>query len=126
MKFSNFLGLAALASTASAGCFSGGEKWDGDKNAVLGTIDQVCTNGTLNRKYPAGSWDDNRPISHSWGLKSNRIVTLTIWLNNIWGDTPLSMESCKDGLKKEVNGCEHGGVSEYTTWKYRADINTKK
>ncbi|KAI0386962.1 hypothetical protein F5Y04DRAFT_288764 [Hypomontagnella monticulosa] len=126
MKPGNFVGLAVLASTARAGCFTGGEKWDSDKTAVLNKIDQVCTDGTLNKEYPAGSWDDNKPIGYSWDLASNRKVSLTIWLNNIWGNTILSTTDCKSGLKKEVNGCEHGGVSEYTHWKYKADINAKK
>ncbi|KAI6082355.1 hypothetical protein F4821DRAFT_263963 [Hypoxylon rubiginosum] len=125
MKLVCTLSLAALAALASAGCFSGGQKWDGDKQAVLDKIDAVCADGTLNREYPAGSWDDDQPITYDWDVTTTRRVHLGVWLNNIWGNTVLSTSDCKSGLRKEVDGCEHGGQSEYTHWKYRADINAK-
>ncbi|KAI1080913.1 hypothetical protein F5B20DRAFT_588879 [Whalleya microplaca] len=131
MKLVNILSIAALANIANAiDCYKRGEKWDDDKNkdknAALSMIDTLCTNGTFNVEYPAGTWDDNHPVEFAWDISSTRTATFAIWLNNIWGSVALDSYSCKDGLKKQVNHCSHGGVTQYTYWKYRGDINVKK
>lgn len=36
------------------------------------------------------------------------------------GDRDLSAGECYGGLQKEIGGCEHGGKSSYTNWRYDA------
>lgn len=35
------------------------------------------------------------------------------------GDRVIKTSECEDGLIKEINGCDYGGDSSYTNWRYK-------
>ncbi|KAI1403541.1 hypothetical protein F4819DRAFT_451158, partial [Hypoxylon fuscum] len=144
MQLTNFLSsvlaLGALTPLASASCYSGGDKWGDAKDQVLKVIENVCqadlNSNDIRRPYTWGNHPEAKTGKAKFSV-GNRCVTLQV--DYIWDphtddiskiifmDTGLESGTipraeCKDGLKKEVNGCEHGGESSYTHWKYKADI----
>ncbi|KAI3329287.1 hypothetical protein HD806DRAFT_482430 [Xylariaceae sp. AK1471] len=101
-----------IAATALADCFSGGENWASQKAMALATAQDICNN-----KFSAFSFAANQELGGCSNLDSSKKVDFI--LQNI-SDAPRtpSAAECYDGFQKEINGCDNGGSSSYTNWKY--------
>ncbi|KAH9993880.1 hypothetical protein F4779DRAFT_623434 [Xylariaceae sp. FL0662B] len=125
MKLISILSIASVATTANAiGCYSKGEKWGDDAGSVLGTIKELCFNGTFNTEYPAGN--NQFPVTRQWDLPSHRRVFLSVSIDNVWGKTALSPYDCKKQFNTQVKSCEHGGIARVSRWLFKADIDAIK
>lgn len=106
--------LAPAMVTVQAGCYSGGPKWSPNYDASRGFVDSIC-----NKDGVAGSFGTNAGTKYRCtDLRDN--VKGEFWVS--WrgsGDGYLSDQNCKDGLKREIDGCQNGGESVYGQWYYR-------
>lgn len=106
--------LAAFVSVVNAGCYSGGELW-GDKATALSNARSAC-DGALQGTYgPSGTPSGYRGICLNGNGKK---LEFQIW-HIQGGDRQLGADECYDGLQKEINGCDHGGDTSYTNWRYK-------
>ncbi|KAF2658847.1 hypothetical protein K491DRAFT_713100 [Lophiostoma macrostomum CBS 122681] len=103
-----------LAGTAYAGCYSGGEDW-GNKQVALNAADTACRN---NFQGDFGG-NSNRHVCINGNGKKLEFTIYRLGGTN----RALFWDECYDGLQKEINGCDHGGDSSYTNWRYVADPN---
>ncbi|KAI0381872.1 hypothetical protein F5Y04DRAFT_280518 [Hypomontagnella monticulosa] len=100
---------------ATARCFSGGEKWDSDQSTALENAKRACREG-LASIY--GNEGGSATRSRCYDVGSNRRAEYTVGRTVLGSPRTLGYDECFDGLRKEVEGCEHGGSSEYTNWFY--------
>lgn len=72
-----------------------------------------------NFRFWSGNWYEGRekrrvcrdaPDGTSWTFEVKNI--------GVYGTNYLHPEECKNGLRKEVNGCEWGGKTGYWNWRY--------
>ncbi|KAI0121362.1 hypothetical protein BJ170DRAFT_698499 [Xylariales sp. AK1849] len=91
--------LTFTAATSVLGeCFNGGDNWASQKALALTKAQDVCN---LN------------------GKKADFILEK---ISD--GRRGISASECYDGFQKEINGCDNGGSTSYTKWKYTADPNS--
>ncbi|RYO88286.1 hypothetical protein DL766_008441 [Monosporascus sp. MC13-8B] len=113
----SFLVIVTAASSVLGGCFSGGENWATQKAIALSKAQDVCNN-----KYSKATFGSGQALGACYALDSDKQVDFV--LEYIGGDTrTISAAECYDGFQKEINGCDHGGSTAYTNWKYTADPN---
>ncbi|KAI1403291.1 hypothetical protein F4819DRAFT_484733 [Hypoxylon fuscum] len=131
MHLSSLIYTAAYITLASGECFGSGQKWDGDKDAVISFVTQKC-NANFNADGFKGPWEkkgNGTPYrSGRLELSNGRYARLAMFrIGNGGTDAAGYMDpaDCIDWFKKEINRCEHGGRSQYTNWEYKADINKK-
>jgi hypothetical protein len=106
--FTTLFSIAALASFASAGCFSGGERWC-NPDTALGAVKAAC--GPLSGVFIGGETRRNC-IDGCFGQKFDFTIR-----SQQSSQGTLSVADCIDGLSKEVEGCDNGGSSELLrTW----------
>lgn len=134
--FPTILALGTLAPLVSAGCFDGGEKWGSSKDAALRIAKNVCNQdrGELRRLYMWGNHPeaktgsisasgDNRciklQVDYVWDPHTDDIGKIILMDNGLDNSGSVPKNECYDGLQKEINGCERGGESKYTHWKYK-------
>ncbi|VUC35638.1 unnamed protein product [Clonostachys rosea] len=119
MKPATFVSvIAAFAATANAGCYSGGEPW-GDKATALAAAEQACRESLTGTYGGSGTVNGHR---HRCINANNKALNFEIW-HVKGGDRNLALAECKDGIQKEVNGCNTGGDTTYTNWRYKGDPN---
>lgn len=110
--YASFFLTVTAATSVLAGCFSGGENWASQKAMALAKAQDVC-----NTKYSTDAWSGGQQLGACYDLDSGKKVDFVLekisdGLRNI------SPEECYDGFQKEINGCENGGSTSYTNWKY--------
>ncbi|KAI0121659.1 hypothetical protein BJ170DRAFT_687896 [Xylariales sp. AK1849] len=115
MQIANILASLALASSAAADCYSGGNSWGSNADSLAKSACDGLLSGTFG---PQSTYNGEKATClnhvaekyefHVWHLKE--------------GEATLSAADCYDGIMKEV-GCKNGGESSYTNWKYKADPN---
>lgn len=120
MKLSTVLSaLAGFAATAHAGCFSGGENWGDNKQAVYDMAHRMCHlnfQGNFEGNYgPAGTPGGHRALCRNLNGKK---MEFQIW-HVKGGDRWLSADECYSGLSSEIRNCNHGGDTTYTNWRYK-------
>ncbi|KAI0381482.1 hypothetical protein F5Y04DRAFT_281011 [Hypomontagnella monticulosa] len=130
MQISNILPLLTLFTTAYAGCYSekGEDEAYWSKPDARARAVDAC-NGVFKGTFgPKDTEAGHRKIcvpAHppppNYGDRRQHYV-FEIWHIGD-GDREITGTECLDGLRKEINGCDYGGVSEYTNWKYKSDPN---
>lgn len=134
--FSSILALGALAPLVSAGCYGGGEKWGSSKDLALRIAKSACEEdrGELRKLYTWGNHpeaktgtvkvtDNNRcvklEVDYIWDPHTDDISKIIFMDNGLDDAGSVPKNECYDGLQKEINGCDRGGDSSYTHWKYK-------
>lgn len=93
-------------------CFGSGEFWGGDRSHAENRALDFCVKLGLPTNFAK-----DRNFHRCFNLSSLKKVDFTI--KNISGASrSLTFRECVDGLKKEVNGCDRGGATSYTNWRY--------
>ena len=104
--------LSLGASLVSAGCFTSGESWGGDRSAALAAAQTLCQDGTLSGTYFA-----NQSKFACVNLSSQKKVDFRVAADNLilQGDSiNLGVDDCTANLEREINGCGQGGQSQYS------------
>ncbi|KAI0011630.1 hypothetical protein F4779DRAFT_572654 [Xylariaceae sp. FL0662B] len=117
MLLANIIYTIALAGTAYAGCYTGGEPW-GDVQGALAEVDKICPQFT-GIYGPSGTVSGYRGKCVNW---NNKQIQFQIWHSQD-GSRILSLDDCKTHLKHEISGCEFGGESGFKDWKFKSDPN---
>lgn len=102
--------LIPLLGIASAGCYTSGATWPSDHAAVVSALQTVSDHFANAGSLSTGEhvYDINA------GGKCIHFV-----LDNISGTTRyISSNEALDGFTKEYTGCDHGGDTSYTNWRY--------
>lgn len=109
MKFTILIS-AALASVVSAGCYSSGATFPSDHS---GTVEQIENAANYFAGLsPLGPGEHVKDIP--FGGKCLHFI-----LDNISGsDRTITSNEAEDGLLKEYAGCQYGGDTSYTNWRY--------
>ncbi|KAK4505316.1 hypothetical protein PRZ48_003279 [Zasmidium cellare] len=106
-----------LLKLASAGCYSGGQSWPSDHAGTVSAIQAA-----------ASDYEKKSPLSKGEHHYTTEVggVCLHFVLDNISGqDRSIGATEATDGFTKEYRGCDYGGDSSYTNWRYVLDPNTK-
>ncbi|KAI1074317.1 hypothetical protein F5B20DRAFT_440349 [Whalleya microplaca] len=120
--------LSALA-LAHAACYTTGEKWHDDKAYALGLADQAC-DGSGGRL--AGRYLQHEGAREVCQNRAGRRVRLSVRrlppelpMVPDYGDMILKPDDCGKMVKKEIDGCEHGGrsVQLENVYVFQADID---
>ncbi|KAK3956155.1 hypothetical protein QBC32DRAFT_331562 [Pseudoneurospora amorphoporcata] len=112
------LGSMLLAvQDVSAGCYTSGDKWPNKEEARRFVID-ACNNqgGMFTGTYSKGQTKAMCPRSNGLGLLFE-VQNLTP--NE--GQSDLNNAECTVRLENEINGCDRGGQSTISGWRFRAD-----
>ena len=108
--------LATIAAAASVygECFTGGANWASQKPKALSLASEVCNVKFSKKEFFAGEAE----LGACYDIGDGKIVNFNLmYIGTDATRTPTAAE-CYDGFQKEVNGCEFGGGSEYTNWRY--------
>ncbi|KAM0545312.1 hypothetical protein ACHAPJ_011384 [Fusarium lateritium] len=112
MRLSQVFLPSLAASVVSAGCYDAGIPWGNFKDFAKGEIARLCNDGTL-----SGSFVRNEYKIACFNMADVK-VDLRVQADGL-GPLPdgqsaqVSASNCIDYLSREVNGCEHGGASNY-------------
>lgn len=93
------------------GCFKSGETWGGDRSNARSKVNYFCD------KY-ADRFYKGDERHECFNLSSLKKVDLTLAYIGSEGSRVIEVAECKDGLLKEVNGCDRGGAHGYANWRY--------
>ena len=101
-----------LITLEKRGCFSGGNFWDVNLDKALGLAKRACQNGI------AGSWPEG-PKQRSRCYKLDDATKVNFHVKKIVdGAQSLSLDDCVDKLHHEINTCEHGGSTSYSSFEF--------
>lgn len=93
------------------GCFDGGENWGADRNYAYNYATRACEEAFVGTYRPG----DIRAICYN--LDSTKKVDFALELISK-SNRDIAADECYDGLQKEIGGCDNGGSTSYTNWKY--------
>lgn len=113
MQLTSLITILATAGLATAGCYSGGEKWGDSRNAAIDFAGRWC-----NSEGGAGDYRAGQTKFHCSNLPSggNRV---DFYLQNKGNDhAKLSTSDCNKYLKEMIN-CNHGGAQDKGGWYMR-------
>lgn len=109
-----FAALLAGLPSVLGDCFTGGADWGTQKAFALDKAMESCT-----LKFAIDRYNPNDFLATCYNLDSTKKVDFVLArISTEVGEIQLDVKECYDGFQKEVNGCENGGVSSYTNWKY--------
>ncbi|KAI1765201.1 hypothetical protein GGR53DRAFT_490865 [Hypoxylon sp. FL1150] len=142
--FSSILAVGAMAPLVSGGCYSGGDKWDSSKDVALRVAKAACNEergGQLRRIYMWGDHPESKTgtvnvndgdrcikleVDYIWDPHTSDVSKIIYMDTGLDDSSSVPKDQCYDGLQKKINGCEHGGESSYSHWKFKADIQANK
>lgn len=100
----------SLLKLVSAGCYSSGQSWPSGHASTVSTI-----------KAAASDYEKKSPLSKGEHHYSAEVggICLHFVLDNISGaDRSIGASEAIDGFTKEYRGCDYGGDTSYTNWRY--------
>lgn len=112
MYASSILLALTAASSVYATCFTGGENWASQKALALRGAANVCSTFAEKTWYPGDS------LGGCFDLDSNKKADFVLELIGDVAYRTITADECYDGFQKEINGCDNGGSTAYTNWKY--------
>jgi len=98
-------------------CRTTGGDWGGAANRALATnfVKSVCDE-------LRGSYGDME--TRTTCRNGNDKIKFDYLLQHITGGSrSIDEAECMDGMKKEITGCDNGGDTRYTNWRYSVDPN---
>lgn len=102
--------LMAFIPVVLGGCYSGGAPFPDDHTETIIAIQAA-----------GAQFQTDSPLStgeHVFNYKVGDKI-LHFVLDNVSGDErSITMAEAMDGFTKEYHGCEHGGDTTYTNWRY--------
>lgn len=118
----SFIFALAAATTVLGECFTGGERWASQDAEALAGIGEACE-----FKFSQLSFSEAEASRGAcFNIDGGRFVSLNLeYIGTDASRTPTSGE-CYDGFSKEVSGCEYGGSTSYTNWKYTSVLPSFK
>ncbi|KAF4980506.1 hypothetical protein FZEAL_3494 [Fusarium zealandicum] len=100
-------------------CHTSGAEWATQRTFALTKAREVCE-----LKFSINRWSAGEALGACYNLDSTKKVDLVLERISTGDDErEISVDECFDGFQKEINGCDQGGVSSYTNWKYSGDAN---
>lgn len=104
------LTTVTLLNLASAGCYTGGQSWPNDHAGTISVIQAAASNYESQGQLSNGEHHYDTIVDG---------VCLHFVLDNISGaDRSIPASEAIDGFTKEYRGCEFGGDTSYTNWRY--------
>jgi hypothetical protein len=115
MQFTALLAVLSTAITVvQAGCYSGGENWDRDRDQANSELHVMCIE--LSGGFNGGQ---TKYVCRDAVTPNKR---LEFWVTNTAGNSlSLDLRDCVLRLGNEINGCGHGGETTTAGWKFRSD-----
>ncbi|CVK96087.1 hypothetical protein LB506_009116 [Fusarium annulatum] len=107
--------LAFNTQAVNAGCYSGGDPWP-NKDQAAQFVWDACygSQGMFSGQFRPGQTKSMCPRSGQVGL--------VFEVQNQWDQTlDLNNDDCYTRLKNEIYGCDRGGESTVSKWRFRAD-----
>ncbi|KAL8974166.1 MAG: hypothetical protein Q9197_001587 [Variospora fuerteventurae] len=111
MKLTALL-LAFLPTLITAGCYTTGESWD--RSLGPRAVDAAC-------KELAGDYRGDQSKVQRLPQQNGQCYIFELKRIPSGSDAELlsiTEDDCKDGMNKELFGCDRGGKSSYTNWTY--------
>ncbi|KAF2875937.1 hypothetical protein BDV95DRAFT_665298 [Massariosphaeria phaeospora] len=122
MQLTSIFVIAASLATAQAGCFGSGtsaQYWgtQADMDGAAAMVDSICNPGGI-----AGTFTPGQVKPYCKAVTDSTSFSFTTeWHGD--ADETLQDADCKERLKKEIYGCEGGGSSTYSNWRFTSDPN---
>lgn len=113
MKVSTLSTILAVASTVSAGCYSGGVVWGNEAQTAIDAIRRFCNEGSLSGNFGGGQTKGKCQLLGNTKIGFFEVQNLSGVGNNMPAAT------CRTRLENEVKGCQHGGESVIDGWKFK-------
>ncbi len=105
--------VIAAASSAFSTCFTGGENWASQLAMALAKAGDICTT-----KYSKASWSKDIALGGCYDLDSTKKVDFILEKISDSTNAQNWLRRMLRWFPEEINGCEYGGSSSYTNWKY--------
>ncbi|KAL4721772.1 hypothetical protein ACLX1H_011266 [Fusarium chlamydosporum] len=100
-------------------CHDSGVDWATQKTFALTKAREGCE-----LKFTINKWSPGEALGACYNLDSTKKIDLVLErISDGDDEREIGVDECYDGFQKEINGCDHGGYSSYTNWKYSADPN---
>ncbi|KAL9016777.1 MAG: hypothetical protein Q9185_005907, partial [Variospora sp. 1 TL-2023] len=112
MKLTALL-LAFLPTLITAGCYTTGESWD--RSLGPPAVNAAC-------KKLAGDYRGDQSKVQRLPQQNGQCYVFELKRIPSGSDAELlsiTKDDCKDGMNKELFGCDRGGKSSYTNWTYK-------
>lgn len=110
----SLLGLLTSASLVLGTCYNGGEQWGNQVDLEVNLAHDVCDNHFSKITFNEAT----KSVSACYRIDSTKMVEFRLQRVSAGGDMTISAADCWDGLQKEIVGCQYGGHSSYTNWKF--------
>ncbi|RYP45938.1 hypothetical protein DL768_007783 [Monosporascus sp. mg162] len=114
--------LGAGIDSVSAGCFGDGEIWQ-DKGAARWHVERACRGYDGNQGAFQGSFAPGQAKSACVQHSGTQKFEFFVQNLNPGASFDLADADCVWRLQNEINGCDRGGQSDISGWRFRADPN---
>ncbi|KKZ64882.1 hypothetical protein EMCG_09259 [[Emmonsia] crescens] len=102
---------------AKRNCFGEGARWGAGRPYATNFATRACKEALVGTYRPG----DIR--AKCYNLDSTKKVDFSLKLISNHGNRNIGAAECYDGLRKEIEGCDHGGRTAYGNWEYTGDPN---
>lgn len=114
MQLTNLFNLATLAAFVAADCNGSGADWY-DKDEAASIADSACDLQLGGTYGPESTYNGQK--GSCFNTPNGKIDFLITHITE--GERLLPRDECYDGLQKEIYGCDKGGETSYTNWRYK-------
>ncbi|KAF4989107.1 hypothetical protein FGRMN_9349 [Fusarium graminum] len=113
-----FVFILFSVALANAKCHESGADIATQRTYAEGKIREAC-----DLKFTIKKWSPGERLGICYNLDSTKKIDLVLERIGEGDDREIKSAECFDGFQKEINGCDYGGTSSYTNWKYSSDPN---
>lgn len=92
-------------------CYGSGEAWGSDLNTALDKAKDFCN-------VKPSDFNPGQGFSRCYNLSNTKRVNFNLGLVTS-KRRHIGFDECYDGMQKEINGCNKGGRTTYTNWRYK-------
>ncbi|KAL2021558.1 hypothetical protein VTK56DRAFT_7057 [Thermocarpiscus australiensis] len=114
----SLLATLSLTVPVSAKCYGSGEEW-GARDVVLNAARDTCKSQLSGSFGPSGGTADRKAACINGNGKKLEFQIFHLQE----GERNLSPNDCFNGLQEEIVGCDRGGDSSKTDFRFKADPN---
>lgn len=112
---SSFAPVLACITVVLGDCHNSGVDWATQRTFALAKVNEACE-----LKYTINGWPSGQALGACYNLDSTKKIDLVLERISEGDDErSIDVDECYDGFRKEIEGCDRGGSSAYTNWKYR-------
>ncbi|KAI0390464.1 hypothetical protein F5Y17DRAFT_461726 [Xylariaceae sp. FL0594] len=115
--------ISTLLATAYAGCFGGGEAFQ-DKATSRWHVQRACEGYDGQQGVFQGWFGPGAAKTVCVQVTGTQKIDMLVQNLNTGAGFDLGDADCTYRLQNEINGCDHGGQSDVSGWRFKVDPNS--